>query len=124
MNTPLIEMLISGWSDHTYRGEYLYKQGLYFIHAADHIKIGISKDVRQRLMGLRASSPIDMQPLGFVPMLDYEALGRCERALHEHFATTRRPGGEWFRDSPELRAFITRHSHPWPPSVLERRRQP
>jgi len=79
---------------------------VYFIEAvgAERIKIGHSKDPKQRLQELRKNAPFELRLLGM--MNGGEA---AERRLHHLFAAARRQG-EWFEATSELRAFIDANS--------------
>jgi hypothetical protein len=75
----------------------------YFVQAASGpIKIGKSKDLRLRLMGLCWHEPIRL--LGFLE-------GDHERPVHDRFASLR-IRGEWFRPDKKLLAFISGATRP------------
>lgn len=73
---------------------------VYFIAGGGLIKIGVSTNVTARLCSIRNASPVPVELLGTVPG---GTLG--ESFLHVSFAHLRRHG-EWFEDTPELRAHI------------------
>lgn len=77
---------------------------VYFVRAETTglIKIGISRDMAQRLKALQTGSPDKLAVLGVI---------RCdrpvdkEREFHARFRA-QHSHGEWFRPSPALEAFI------------------
>lgn len=73
---------------------------LYFIAGAGLIKIGISTNLASRFRAIRNSSPVPVELLGSCP-----GTTANEGFLHSKFAHLRRHG-EWFEDTPELRAEI------------------
>lgn len=76
---------------------------VYLIRAANNlIKIGIAKDVSQRLQQLDTMSPL---PLDLIATLDTTSARRLERKLHERFAH-KRVRGEWFGLSDEDIAWV------------------
>ena len=82
------------------------EEGLvYFVEAPSErlIKIGKTRDIRQRMATLTAASPAPLRLLGVV----LHQYGRYELHLHAHFAHLR-AHSEWFRVAPELRRFIRR----------------
>jgi hypothetical protein len=75
---------------------------VYFAKAGDRIKIGWSRNVGARIAQLQTGNPAPVQLLAAIP----GARAR-ERKLHTLFAE-HRVSGEWFRDDPELVAYIAR----------------
>jgi hypothetical protein len=76
---------------------------VYFIQAANGlIKIGTTKDIRDRLYGLRNSSPVSLRLVGLIAADEAE-----EQALHRRFASFR-AHGEWFAPAEELVLFVRR----------------
>jgi hypothetical protein len=76
---------------------------LYFIEcqcAERHIKIGVSSNIKVRLVNMRAHCPYDLRLLKAVV-----AGAHLEIELHQRFAADR-VRGEWFRRTPELLAYI------------------
>jgi hypothetical protein len=73
---------------------------VYFIQAAEAIKIGYSKDAPKRLAGLQTSSSEDLVLLGFV-----RGTRDDERELHKMFCHLQLRG-EWFRLEEELTDYI------------------
>lgn len=75
---------------------------VYFVQAGENgpVKIGWSQDVARRMAELQTANANRLTLIGFLR-------GRMEReaATHALFAHLRLEG-EWFRDTPELRAFI------------------
>lgn len=75
---------------------------VYFVQTlrSQRIKIGFSKNPLRRLPELAVGCPEPFRILGAIAgtMAD-------ERALHKRFATSREIG-EWFRNDPELVAYI------------------
>lgn len=88
-------------------------RGIYFIKCGDHIKIGLSRDVRARVRSFEGM-PHLVVPLGFI-RVDGDLRER-EAEIHKRFAHIRQ-GGEWFQDCDELRAFIAAETRPWPRAV-------
>lgn len=73
---------------------------IYFIRGGDMVKIGITRDVDERLAALQTGSPVPLEVIGV--MVGDAAL---ESALHELFAAQRRHG-EWFELCDDLARFI------------------
>lgn len=73
---------------------------VYFVRAGEHVKIGVTKDVGERLDSLRTGCAHRLTLLAAI-------LGdsTLERALHERFSHLRGEG-EWFRAAPDLIAFV------------------
>lgn len=94
---------------------------VYFIKApgSDLIKIGFATDVTARLKALQAASPGELSLLGSV-----RGSRSDESRLHRLFADDR-IRGEWFTDTPALRAIIAAEAFPWedgePPIVIQLR---
>lgn len=77
--------------------------GVYFIQAGLHlgpIKIGLARNVSQRIRELQTGNPARLYLLGLTYARGYEA-SRLERELHRRFAPLRL-SGEWFRAAPML----------------------
>jgi len=84
------------------RGE--EKSVVYCIEASglDVIKIGWTVNLNSRLRALQCASPVELAVVA-----SFEGTRSDEQSLHRRFAGDRvRPGGEWFRASSELLAFI------------------
>lgn len=75
---------------------------VYFIAGAGLIKIGCTTNLTSRFRTIRNSSPVPIELLGSMPGGTLE-----EGRTHQRFAHLRRHG-EWFEDTPELRAHIER----------------
>lgn len=73
---------------------------VYFIAGAGLIKIGITTNLTSRFRCIRNSSPVPLELLGAVPGTTH-----MENRTHQKFEHLRRHG-EWFDDTPELRAHI------------------
>lgn len=73
---------------------------IYFAEAGNYIKIGYSKNWKDRLRSLYGSSPLTINVLHVSPGTPAK-----ERALHRKFAHCR-AHGEWFHKSPDLLAYI------------------
>lgn len=89
------------------------RQGIYFVAGAGLIKIGYSYCVPNRFTSLRYASPIPLTAVGFLFVDDSIDGLAYEASLHRQFAA-RREHGEWFRDCPEIRAYIATYAQPWP----------
>ncbi|KHK96350.1 hypothetical protein LK09_15270 [Microbacterium mangrovi] len=77
---------------------------VYYLRYQDRIKIGTSRNPRQRLAAIWHDE-----------LLAFERGGRAvEQARHRQFADLRE-GGEWFTAAPELLAHIATlaHADPW-----------
>lgn len=85
--------------------------GVYFVQAGDRIKIGMGVCIASRIGDLQVGSASRLKCLGYIECFD--SMVSTERELHTRFAGLRLRG-EWFRDDPELRAFIATHAKPWP----------
>jgi predicted DNA-binding transcriptional regulator AlpA len=74
---------------------------VYFLDGGDLIKIGFSKNIKQRLKEIRTYSPIKLKVLCMIRG------GKLREAtIHAMFAHLR-AHGEWFRATPELLAYIS-----------------
>lgn len=73
---------------------------VYFIQAGEFVKIGTTTNLKSRLISIKTHSPFAPKVLCAIP-------GDTSRefAIHSRFEKSR-ANGEWFMDSPELRAFI------------------
>lgn len=87
--------------------------GVYFIRGAELIKIGRGGCVRNRLHNMRVASPVRLDPAGFILTATIAESVELEIQLHQRFQSDR-SHGEWFRESPELRAYIEANAKPWP----------
>jgi hypothetical protein len=77
------------------------KDGMvYFIGDGDAIKIGKANDVKTRLSSLRTGTHKTLTCLGVT-----KGGRRKERELHRQFEQ-HHIAGEWFKDCPEIRAYI------------------
>lgn len=74
---------------------------IYFASAGERIKIGISRNVPERLRGLQIREPERIELIGTI-----KGNGEVERAIHKKLSPFRIEG-EWFRNCPETRAAIT-----------------
>lgn len=70
---------------------------IYYVHVGDIIKIGFTRDVRQRMRNYPPMSPLLAMHPGTLTL---------EKELHQQFAGSRSHGREWFLDTPELRDHI------------------
>jgi hypothetical protein len=66
------------------------------------VKIGIARDVARRLSQLQSASPATL-----ALVVAFPGDAATESAIHWRFAADR-IRGEWFRESPELAAWIAR----------------
>jgi hypothetical protein len=66
---------------------------LYLIRSGDHVKIGISRNIKARLADLQVGNPV---PLAIIATFAFADAGPVERAVHERFADAR-VRGEWFQ---------------------------
>lgn len=79
------------------------RQGeIYFLGCAGFIKIGFTITMTQRLINIQTSNPNEVVLIHKMS----GTLGR-EGEIHNAFGEFR-ARGEWFRDVPELRAYIDR----------------
>ncbi|WP_231718061.1 GIY-YIG nuclease family protein [Microbacterium aurantiacum] len=77
---------------------------VYYLRFAERIKVGTSRHPRRRVSAIWHDE-----------LLGFERGGRAlEQRRHREFATLRE-GGEWFRDTPELRAHIDAFTGGVPP---------
>lgn len=74
---------------------------IYFIEYAGRIKVGFASNVERRLKEFRTAMPL------LVRLGSMEGLRGHERTIHDCLAQYRE-GGEWFKDCPEVREFLTR----------------
>ncbi len=76
---------------------------VYFVqsgHGGD-IKIGLTKNLDERMKGLQGANPVKLVLIGAIPKTAMDT----EAQLHARFAA-HRTIGEWFRPDPEILAFI------------------
>lgn len=73
---------------------------VYFIAGAGLIKIGCTTNLTSRFRAIRNSSPVPVELLGTM-----RGGSLAEAFAHDRWAGQRRHG-EWFEDTPELRAYI------------------
>lgn len=81
---------------------------VYFVERENLIKIGTTINLTRRLGALNSGQTLAPgMTVGPVALLGSEPGGRDhERELHARFAADRIEGTEWFRPSPQLRAYI------------------
>lgn len=91
---------------------------VYFIQAVHtrHIKIGQAAFPEKRLQGLQISCPDELVLLGSIPD---PSGGSLERVLHRQFSA-HHVRGEWFRESPELVAFLRERGFTTVPTDAEK----
>ena len=65
---------------------------VYLLSASDRLKIGKTKNVKQRINALRTGCPYPIECLGFI---ETNECTKLEKALHEKFSQFR-INGEWF----------------------------
>lgn len=81
----------------------VYRRPVYFVVAeTGQIKIGIARDVEQRLANLQAASPVKLE----IAAITDGGL-RQEKKYHRQFAE-HRLHGEWFSPHPDILAEIAR----------------
>jgi hypothetical protein len=80
--------------------------GVYAIRCQEFIKIGCAKDVANRIAGLATGYPFELDVIAVIPTESASLARAMEKSLHGEFKATRHRG-EWFRDTPELRARIS-----------------
>lgn len=86
--------------------------GVYFVHGAGQIKIGMSDCFSHRVASLRASCPVLLNVLGVIYIRDLATRAKAERDLHQRFAQYH-ARCEWFWDSPAIRDYIKENASPW-----------
>lgn len=107
--TQVMRVFIEGG---TFRGQECWRElggGVYFIKCGDFIKIGTSVSIRNRLAAFATSNPYDFLLLLFICTHSQISARKLEGALHRKFAVQRHRG-EWFKDCPEIAAFIAEQS--------------
>src|SRR5688572_18714460 len=65
---------------------------VYIIRLGRHCKIGITKNMRRRMISIQGSNPEHLEIVHTIPTNN---MRRAERQIHEQFAS-RRIRGEWF----------------------------
>lgn len=80
---------------------------VYFIFNIDSqaIKIGMAKNVENRLQSIQTSSPIILEILHKIQLDSVEDAQKLEYVLHQRFSHLRM-NGEWFEANEELRTYI------------------
>lgn len=74
---------------------------VYFIQAADKVKIGFTRDVAARLAQLQTANGVELRLLAVIE----NAPRALEQRLHRHFAPIRTQG-EWFRFTGSLASLV------------------
>ena len=69
---------------------------MYFIKAGEYLKIGIAKDVKNRLSALQTGNPIRFELCGIVDNLSRSQATHYEKKLHIFYRNCR-VNGEWFK---------------------------
>ena len=79
--------------------------GVYFVQIQDHgpIKIGTTRNVRDRLRGLQTSHPYQLRLLGVMPGRHAEEAGLHVRFARHHIS------GEWFHPDFEIVSLAMEH---------------
>ena len=85
--------------------QYTSNSHVYFFQQSEFIKIGWSKKWRTRLFTLQTASPHEI-----VVLAVHRGGMRLERDLHAMFME-HRARLEWFKDCPEIRAYIEANKH-------------
>jgi len=76
---------------------------VYLLRMGQQFKIGLTRNLQQRLQALRQKCHADLELIHSIPTLDPR---RLEAFYHSHFAS-KRINGEWFRlDEEDVQAFI------------------
>lgn len=76
------------------------ESAVYFVAVRGYIKIGWTTDWRGRISNLQVSNP---EPIEVLLILGRPQV--FERTMHRKFAE-HRATGEWFKDHPDIRAYI------------------
>lgn len=76
---------------------------IYFIRAAENVKIGFSRDTKRRMAELQTFFPFPLEMLGSIP-----GSTLTERQMHHRFRSLR-VNGEWFRHSSEIDGFLEKN---------------
>ena len=78
---------------------------VYFLKCKAYVKIGISGNIRKRMASIQGANPFSVKLLyNFIAGEEEEAIKK-EQYLHEIFSNNHYRG-EWFEDTPYLRATI------------------
>jgi|ERR1700729_3349632 len=80
---------------------------VYAIRAGNHLKIGVTRDIKKRLSGLQTASAVKLQLTGLWTFDNMAQAHAVERSLHSLFAD-KCTHGEWFEgvETPEIEAAI------------------
>jgi hypothetical protein len=92
---------------------------IYFIQSVTNgpIKIGFSKNVKERIEDIQCGSPAKLTVLAVHPGTRWG-----EQRLHKQFATDRiRAGGEWFNPSEKLLKYIWKRGQVYNPDSFVRK---
>lgn len=76
---------------------------IYFVRAAESVKIGFTRNIERRFSQLRSALPVEPQLLFTMPGTPVG-----ERALHRRFRASRF-NGEWFRYEAAIAAFVEKN---------------
>jgi hypothetical protein len=88
--------------------------GVYFIAWGGFVKVGTGWSVRRRVADFSQALPTEPDRVGFIHLPGDDAgRFRAERQARMDLAAFV-VKGEWFRDCPEVRAYIAQHAQPWP----------
>jgi len=78
---------------------------VYFIKSKDAVKIGISNNIRRRMIALQHENAEKIELLHFLETNSYTDAFWCEACLHAHFEKYH-IHGEWFKLTQEILKFI------------------
>ena len=85
--------------------------GVYFVQCCDFVKIGYSRDIRKRVVGLSLTNPFRLELLAYVKSDDTLEARCLETELHDRFRAQRHRL-EWFRYDGPLTAYIKTIRYP------------
>lgn len=103
-----------GWNVNYFKSKAVVKKRspsgyVYFIKSLDYVKIGFSKNVKDRIRSLQTASPVKLELIGYL-----EADKRFENTLHKKFKKFRSKQGnrhEWFHLNDEINSYIKSHCY-------------
>lgn len=87
--------------------------GVYFIKAAERVKIGVAVCIQRRLTMLQIGSADKLECIGYIPAKPGHEAISIERELHGRMEA-HRIHGEWFNLNDDLRCLVAERGRPWP----------
>lgn len=82
------------------------RAGVYFLRSGEHLKIGESGNVPQRMRELATGNPRPLRLMACEPIAERMPRVSRERAYHDRWRDLRVPGTEWFTWTRDLNVWV------------------